>query len=247
MNGRPFHLAVAPSNGPHGSEPVWASGPAPEDADLAVVVLHGRGGSPSDALRLGRAIASERALVVAPAAARSTWYPQRFLAPLEANEPWLSSALERVDSTVEELGRRGLGPARIVVAGFSQGACLATEAVARRPAPWAGLVAWTGGRIGPPGHLFDGTGDFSDVPVGLFSGDPDPHVPWSRVEETADWFRERGADVTTRRYPGRPHTMGRDEIVEARDLVARAVETSRAPPAVPPASTASRDRRPESG
>jgi predicted esterase len=108
---------------------------------------------------------------------------------------------------------------KIVIGGFSQGACLSTEFVATHPARYAGMIAWTGGLIGPLGSDVSHTGDLAGTPALLLSGDPDPHVPWSRVEESATVLRSMGADVTTKRYPGKPHSVSPDEIALARALL----------------------------
>jgi len=156
---------------------------------------------------------------LAPEAAGHTWYPNSFLAPLEKNEPWLTSALNALGAVVERAVAAGIVRHRVMVAGFSQGACLATEFVARNPTRYGGLIAFTGGLIGPPGTQFNYTGDLAGTLAFLGAGDPDPHVPWERVEESASVLRGLGAEVTLRRYPGMPHTINRDEIEEARKIV----------------------------
>ena len=141
------------TNDPHAADVVLQAGAPLETADLAMVLLHGRGGSAEDILELGSALHLPNVAYVAPQAAGHTWYPLSFLAPRNANEPYLSSALVKIESVVHNLEQSGLGRERIVVAGFSQGACLATEFVASHPARYGGLIALTGGLIGPPGSL----------------------------------------------------------------------------------------------
>jgi predicted esterase len=193
-------------------------------AALAVVLLHGRGGSAEDILGLASAFNLADIAYVAPQAAGHTWYPQSFLAPREANEPYLTSALAKVESVVGSIEQAGIPRDRIVIAGFSQGACLSTEFVASHPARYGGLIAFTGGLIGPPGTLdFGAEPDAKDslggTPALFCSGDPDPHVPWKRVEESASILSAMGAVVTTRRYPGRPHTISAEELGLARALL----------------------------
>lgn len=210
------------TNDPHAGGAVLQAGAAVEQADLAVVLLHGRGGSADDILGLSSAFNLPAVAYVAPQAAGHTWYPQSFMAPRAANEPYLSSALAKVDSVVRSLEKSGFSSDRIVIAGFSQGACLATEFVARQPAPYAALLAFTGGLIGPPGSLsVDGmdSSALAGVPALLCSGDPDPHVPWARVEESAEILRSLGANVTAKRFRGRPHTIADEEIELARNLL----------------------------
>jgi predicted esterase len=198
---------------------VLQAGAPIDKANLAVVLLHGRGGSAEDILGLGSAFDLPKVTYLAPQAAGHTWYPLSFLAPREANEPYLSSALAKVESIVRSLERAGFGSERIVVAGFSQGACLATEFVASHAARYGGLIAFTGGLIGAPGSLHTPTGELAGTPALLCSGDPDPHVPWTRVEESAVILSAMGAEVTTKRYPGRPHTITQEELELARNLL----------------------------
>jgi phospholipase/carboxylesterase len=214
---------------PHASGRVLNAGSAVSEASLAVVLLHGRGGSAEDILGLASAFDMPGIAYFAPQAAGHTWYPLSFMAPREANEPYVSSALAKVDAVLRSIEQAGLERNRIVVAGFSQGACLATEFVASHAARYGGLIAFTGGLIGAPGTLKSGpnhvTGagaELAGTPALLSSGDPDPHVPWQRVEESAAILRSMGAAVTTKRYPGRPHTITSPELAAARSLLAAA-------------------------
>jgi predicted esterase len=207
-------------NDPHAGSAVLQAGAPLSQADLAVVLLHGRGGSAENILELSSAFRLPNVAYLAPQAAGHTWYPLSFLAPREANEPYLSSALMKIESVVRSLEQAGFGRERVVVAGFSQGACLATEFLASHPARYGGLIAFTGGLIGPPGSLrHSAAGELAGTPALLCSGDPDPHVPWARVEESAAILHAMGAKVTTKRYPGRPHTITQEELELARDLL----------------------------
>lgn len=210
-------------NDPHGDQPVLAAGRPLVEAGAVMVLVHGRGASAEDILELGRALHHPAFAYLAPQASRGTWYPKSFLSPLEENEPWLSSALGKVGAVVGEAAEHGPGSARTILLGFSQGACLALEYAARHPARYGAVVGLTGGLQGPPERRFDFTGDFGRTPVLLAAGDPDPHVPWSRVEETAAVFRSLGAEVTLRRYPGRPHAVSEEELALVRELSARVV------------------------
>jgi phospholipase/carboxylesterase len=208
------------TNDPHAAGAVLHAGAPLTAADLAMILLHGRGGSAEDILELGSALHPPNVAYLAPQAIGHTWYPLSFLAPRNANEPYLSSALAKVESVVRGLEQSGFGRERIVVAGFSQGGCLATEFVASHPARYGGLIAFTGGLIGPPGSLQSSpSGKLAGTPALLSSGDPDPHVPWARVEESAAILTAMGAVVTTKRYPGRPHSVTEGELELARHLL----------------------------
>lgn len=201
---------------PHAQSPLVAAGAPLGEAIAAVVLVHGRGGSADDILGFAGPLARAGVAFLAPQAAADSWYPQRFLAPLAANEPWLTSALGRLESVRTTLAEAGVADERIVWFGFSQGACLASEYVARNPRRWGGLVAAVGGRIGPPGTVFEDAGDLARMPIFLGCGDPDPHIPWGRVEESAEAFRRQNAEVTLRRYPGFPHSVHPEAVAFVR-------------------------------
>jgi phospholipase/carboxylesterase len=205
----------------HEGEPTLAAGAQLAGARAAVVALHGRGAGAQDILALARAeLGLDGVALLAPQARHASWYPASFLAPFAANEPWLSSALARVAALVAEIEAAGVPAERILLFGFSQGACLASDFVARNPRRYGGLVAATGGRIGPPGTRFASAGDLAGTPVHLAAGDPDPHVPWSRVEETAANLRAMGAEVTVHREPGFPHAVHPEARAFARQRIA---------------------------
>lgn len=184
-----------------------------------MIFLHGRGATAEDILGIADELQFSDLAYLAPQAARQTWYPNSFLAPIANNEPWLRSALELVGSIVKKLGHAGVPTTKVVILGFSQGACLATEFVARNPERYGGLVAFTGGLIGPMGGLPAHSGNLEGTPCFLGTGNPDPHVPWERVNESALVLRSMGAEVTLRRYPGLGHTINRDEIEEAKRIL----------------------------
>ncbi len=220
-------MTTAPQTGPHAAAPVLTAGVSLEQADRAIVLLHGRGGSARDILSLAPELESPRTIYLAPEAAGHTWYPLSFLAPREADEPYLTSALARVQAVVESVEQSGISRSNIVLAGFSQGACLATEFVAGHPARYAALIAFTGGLIGPPGSALTGSAasdkkELADTPSLFLSGDPDPHVPWARVAESASILRNMGAQVTAHRFPGRSHTISPQELQLARNLLSHA-------------------------
>ena len=204
---------------PHRGQPLRSLGPELKDAVGVVILLHGRGGSAADILSLAPSLGLPGLTFLAPEAAGNTWYPLSFLSPRENNEPHLGSALRKVGATVQMAQEAGIGAERVVVCGFSQGACLATEFVATHPQRYAGLIAFTGGLIGPPGTELKHEGDFAGTPAFFGCGDPDPHVPWLRVEQSAEVVKEMGGIVTAKRYPGRPHTISADELSIAAQLI----------------------------
>ena len=197
------------------------SGPSPKDARLVAILLHGRGASAEDILGLAHQFSARDIAYVAPQAAGSTWYPYSFLAPIAQNEPWLGSALRVVAGLAEDLAAQGIPAERLVVMGFSQGACLTLEFAARHARRYAAVVAFTGGLIGPPDTPRDYTGDFAGTPVFIGSSDLDPHVPLERVQESTAVFRRMGATVDERIYPRMGHTINADELHAVDALLAQ--------------------------
>jgi phospholipase/carboxylesterase len=210
---------------PHRDSPVLAAGRPLAEARAAMLLLHGRGADARDILGLAGPLHHPGFAYLAPEAAGRAWYPDRFIAPRDANEPWLSSALARVAALLDEIAAAGIPPERLMLVGFSQGACLACDFVARHPRRYGALVAHTGGLIGPPGTSFDHPGDLAGTPVHLAAGDPDPHVPWQRVEETAEALRRQGAHVDLHRFPGLGHTIHTASLTATRRLAESLLST----------------------
>ena len=207
------------SSDPHAGGTALHAGAPLAEAKGVVILLHGRGATAEDILSVSDAMETESLAYLAPQAAGYEWYPHSFLAERESNEPYVTSALRKVESVVKIALAAGFSRDQVVIGGFSQGACLSTEFVATHPARYAGLIAWTGGLIGPLGSDVSHTGELAGTPALLLSGDPDPHVPWSRIEESGRVLTSMGAEVFTKRYPGKPHSVSADEIVLARALV----------------------------
>jgi predicted esterase len=209
----------AAAGDPHRGQPVLERGRALTSAAAAVVLLHGRGASAEDILSVADEFELPEVAYLAPEAAKHTWYPYSFLTPIEQNQPWLDSALRCVAEVVKRAMDAGIARDKIVLAGFSQGACLASEFVARNPTRYGGLIAYTGGLIGPPGTKFAYSGKLDGMPCLVASGDPDPHVPWKRVQETATALSALGGAVDLRHYPGLPHTISQEEVALGRQLL----------------------------
>jgi predicted esterase len=183
------------------------------------VLVHGRGATAESLLPLAEQVGGPGLAVLAPQAAGQSWYPQRFLAPLAANEPWLSSAPAAVGDVVAQVGVAGVPPERTLLLGFSQGACLALEWAARHARRYGGLVGLSGGLIGPDGTPRDYAGSLAGTPVFLGCSDVDRHIPLARVHATAAVLRRLGGAVDERIYPGLGHTINRDELAAVRALV----------------------------
>ena len=187
------------------------------EAKKALILVHGRGATAESILGLAAHLPVQEFSLLAPQATNHSWYPYSFMAPEEQNQPALDSALEQLDELVKSIEAAGIKSENLYFAGFSQGACLTSEYAARHAQKYGGLLIFTGGMIG---QRLDGSryqGDFAGTPVLITTGDPDPHVPVSRVEETVAVMEKLGAKVTKKVYPGRPHTILQEEL----DLAAR--------------------------
>jgi len=183
-------------------------------------MLHGRGAGPENILDLVPHLDRPQFEYIAPAAPNRTWYPYSFLSDIEKNEPFLSNALATVGEMVRQAEAKGVARNTIVLLGFSQGACLATEFMIRNPSRFGGLIAFSGGAIGPQiTRATDGADSFLGMPAFFGCSDVDAHVPETRVRESATLLEQMGANVTTRIYPGMGHFVNDDEIAHARTLL----------------------------
>lgn len=207
------------STDPHDGQSVLHYGAPVQSARLAALFIHGRGASAEDILGLAPELGADDVAYFAPQAANHTWYPYSFLSPIEKNEPWLTSALGLLTKLVANLATHGYGPERLVLLGFSQGACLSLEFAARNPHRYAAIVGLSGGLIGPPGTPRDYPGSLTGTPVFLGCSDIDPHIPLERVHETTTVYRRMGATVDERIYKGMGHTISADELEAVRRLV----------------------------
>ncbi len=214
--------------GPHAGIPPLVAGTPLDVASYALVLLHGRGGSAEGMLPIAKAAKASDAGLVAPVAVGNSWYPKRFLDPRELNEPWLNSALASIGAAVDQVRAAGIPSERIILVGFSQGACLTLEYATMAAATsvrFGGVAALAGGLIGDPRVPRADHGSLEGTPVLLACGDADGHIPEAIVRSSASVFRALGATVDLRIYPGIGHDIVADEI----DALAEMVNTLRGP------------------
>ena len=204
---------------PHEGQPVAEAGAPLGQAPAVAIMVHGRNAAPANILDLAARFERPNVTYLAPAAAGRTWYPSSFMADLESNEPGISSGLEVLSALVARVERAGIPRSRIVVAGFSQGACLTAEFAIRHASRFGGVLVFTGGAIGPRGTTWNYPGDLAGTPVFIGCSDRDLHVPEVRARETAEVFGRLGADVTLRIYPGMAHVVNDDEIAFAQGVL----------------------------
>lgn len=202
----------------HGQRVVRAGAPL-NSARAAMILLHGRGATAEDIMTIASEIQAPDWIYIAPQAAGSAWYPNPFTAPIESNEPYLSAALEMISNLVERV-EANVPAHRMMLLGFSQGACLTLEWAARHARRYGAIAGLSGGLIGPEGTPRDYPGGFEGTPVFLGCSDVDPYIGKDRVEEAAQVFERIGATVDLRLYPGMGHLVSEDEIAALRDLTA---------------------------
>lgn len=207
---------------PHAKMPVLMAGEPLASAQAALIMTHGRGATAEDILTLGDVLDVAGYALLAPQAADSLWYPQGFMAPLAQNEPYLSFALAKLGSVLAQVAAAGIPAEKTVLLGFSQGASLTLEYVARNARRYGGVAGLSGALIGPAGTPRDYRGSLAGMPVFLGCSDVDPYIPAARVRESADVLRNLGAEVTMRLYPGMGHTVSRDEADEVSQILAAA-------------------------
>jgi predicted esterase len=205
----------------HQGQQVLTAGVSLEEAQGIMIMLHGRGAGAFDILSLSEEFESNAFAYLAPQAAQNSWYPYRFIEPLEKNESWLSSALQVVDDLVKNIKENGIPSEKLFLLGFSQGACLVLEYAVRNAKKYESIIGLSGGLIGPPGTLWDFPGSLDNTPVFLGCSDQDFHIPKERVIESSEVFEKKGAEVTMKLYPDLGHTINQDEIEIVRGLMGR--------------------------
>lgn len=208
-----------PFEEPHQNQPVATAGADIDDAPLAMILIHGRGASAQSMLMFAEEFNRKDIHYRALQASNHTWYPNSFLAPKEKNEPGISSGLQAIYDQVKILNSEGISTGRIILLGFSQGACLTTEFAARHPQRYGAVIGLSGGLIGNEVDPKNYSGSLEQTPVFLGCSDRDPHIPKERVDITEEVFQQLEANVTKRIYKGMGHTVNQDEIEYVNQLI----------------------------
>ena len=220
---------------PHANGPLLRRGPA--RAARALVLVHGRGAGAEDILGLGAALAPADTAFFAPEAAGRSWWPTSFLAPMAQLDPWLGSGLAAVARAVDAANAEGFEDSRIVLLGFSQGACLALEYAARAARPFMGVCALSGGLVGTadadgaPADDLHGhrpkrlayPARLDGLPVYMGCHAQDPHIPLRRVRESEAALGDLGAVCTVSIHPGAGHGVTQVDARAVRAMLANVV------------------------
>jgi phospholipase/carboxylesterase len=197
---------------PHLQQPLLQQGTPLKDDNPVILGLHGRNQTPDVIIDIVERMGWKHATLFAPNAYNQSWYPARFMEPIEQNEPYLTYALEALDERINMLQQQGIHKERLLLMGFSQGACLIAQYLMKNPAKYRGIAIFTGGVIGPPDTRWDIKGSLDGTPTLITSCDTDEWVPIGRVHETITLFRAMNANITTKIYQGRDHLVCDDEI-----------------------------------
>ena len=203
----------------HQNQPVLASGTVLENAQGAVILLHGRGSTAQSILGLAAELPQESIAYLAPQAAHQTWYPNSGFIPIEANEPYVSSAFQTISNLLVQITDAGIAPDRVILGGFSQGACLAAEFVARHPKRYGGLFVLSGALLGPPDSPRHYTGSLDGTPILVAGCDRDSWVTEQQLRLTAQVMQELGGKVHLEIQPGTDHTVRQTEIAYINDTL----------------------------
>jgi phospholipase/carboxylesterase len=201
------------------SKQIVTAGTPVDKAKKAIIMLHGRGASAASIISLKDHLALDGYAIFAPQATEHSWYPYSFMAPVSNNQPMLDSALQVIGELVADIKQQGIAQENIYILGFSQGACLTLEYATRNAGRYGGIIAFTGGLVGEKLAIENYQGDFNQTPVLIATGDPDPHVPVSRVNESVVVMEGLNAKVTLKVFKGRQHTISAEELALANELL----------------------------
>ncbi|WP_404328549.1 alpha/beta hydrolase [Mesobacillus maritimus] len=203
----------------HLQQPVVTRGVPLMNAKAVVFMVHGRNQTTDYVMNLVDRLNLPDVHYVAPQAAENSWYPKGFMENLSENEPYLSNSLDCYEHRISELAELGIPKSKMILLGFSQGACLTAEYVLRNPERYGGVILYTGGIIGPLGTDWNMRGSLNGTPVFLGSSDVDEWVPEHRIHETANLFEKMGANTKTVIYKGMGHLINDAEIDFARGII----------------------------
>lgn len=176
------------------------------------VLIHGRGQSPEDMeSHILRRLAPLEMAFSLPRAPRGAWYDARAVDPLiDASRAQLAEALDLLAEEVADL-RADYPGLPLLLAGFSQGACLSIEYVSRGTAPPDALVALTGCRVGTA-QCARADSAPAGLPVYLSGSDGDPWIPLDAMMAAARNLGQRGTRLRADVFPGRAHDVSDAEI-----------------------------------
>lgn len=197
--------------------PVTAGRPV-ERARMACVLVHGRDQDEGVMLDVIERVDLDDIAYLLPIAAERSWYPRRYFDPLSHNEPYLTWAIEACEVALANAHAAGVSDERIVTGGFSQGACVLAELLARRPRRFAGAAVLTGSLLGRAEERI------TPAPVNglqMFFGLSryDEWIALEHAQATAQAFEQAGAVVSFETYDDREHHINDAAVAGLRALM----------------------------
>ncbi|MEM0909224.1 MAG: hypothetical protein AAGJ94_17810 [Pseudomonadota bacterium] len=232
-----------------GNKPLLCAGAAAGEARCALIMLHGRRGAQERLLSVAQRVAPPDVAIYVPSPPEVAWWPQPARIHVPAEDPHLAASLAYLDTIVQSAVDAGIPTTRIVIAGLSQGACLALEYAALGRQQYRAVFALSGALLGTMARK---------APVVATAGKPltrrqaaklrqqpavikpaktrynaglfgqtirisvhsqDPHIPVPSVEESSALLAALGADVTVEIEPGRGHGLIQTDIARLRDAL----------------------------
>ena len=190
-----------------------------DKAKRAVIFIHGRGATAEDILALHKHFPIHEYYCVAPRAEGNTWYPYSFLSDEADNEPQLSNSLDTLHALTQTIVNKGIQRSNIFFIGFSQGACLTLEYLARNAELYGGAIAFTGGLIGEILNKNKYKGSLNNTPIYIGTSNPDAHVPIERARESSKMLQEMGANVKYEEFDYMGHTILPEELKSASNFI----------------------------
>lgn len=195
-------------------------GVAPAKAKVLCIFVHGRNQSPEEmAAAVIRRLSATDVAFALPRAGDRTWYNARAVDPLtDVTRNELAASLAGLAEVIQDL-RNAAPDLPLVLAGFSQGACLSLEhAFTGQSAPDA-VAAFTGCRVGVA------TDDraaalLSGLPVYLSAGSADPWIPVAAFAEAVTELGRAEACLRCDVFPARPHEVSQAEIAMLDSILA---------------------------
>lgn len=196
-------------------------GEALHNAAVVCVFVHGRGQPPElmDEAVIRRLKTSGVAYVL-PRAPGGAWYAARAVDPLtEQSRGQLTASLEHLSAAINDASGQARPGTPLLLAGFSQGACLVLE-YALKFGPWSGaLASLTGCRVGVATDDRP-LSDLAGLPVYMTAADGDAWIPVPNWAEAAEAMAKARARLRADFFPGRGHEPSPPEIIVLDSMLA---------------------------
>ena len=125
----------------------------------------------------------------------------------------IAKSQQDIEALIAHEVSRGISPANIVLAGFSQGCAMALHTGLRHPAKLAGIMALSGYLPLASTVAAERSAANANTPIYMAHGTQDPVVILSRAEASRDVLAGLGYNVQWNTYP-MPHSVHPREIAD---------------------------------